>query len=143
MAVIILFFGLGEISKIALLFIGTFFQMILLIIDDIRHIPKDYFDLSRTLGFSRMKIFTMKLRAVGPQLYDNARITLGFAWTYLVIAELVAAQAGVGYVIKEAQRFSDTPRVYIAILSLGVLGLFTDQLFKLFYPYFFPYKKYD
>jgi NitT/TauT family transport system permease protein len=139
----ILFFGIGEGAKIALLFTGTFFQMILLILNDVRNIPSAYYDLAKTLGFSRLKIAQLKLQAIVPQLYDNARITLGWTWTYLVIAELVAAQSGIGHVIKEAQRFSDTPRVYIGILTLGVIGLCIDLLFKKFYPIIFPYKKYD
>ncbi len=139
----ILFFGLGEESKIALLFIGTFFQLILLIIDDIYTIPTRYFDLSFSLGFSPMRVRLLKLRAILPELYNNSRITLGWAWTYLVIAELVAAQAGIGHVIKEAQRFSNTEKVYVAIVTLGVIGLVIDQAFKRLYPVFFPYKKYD
>lgn len=139
----ILFFGLGEGSKIALLFIGTFFQLILLVIDDIYTVPSRYLDLSFSLGFSRMRVAALKLRAILPELYNNARITLGWAWTYLVIAELVAAQAGIGHVIKEAQRFSNTEKVYVAILTLGVIGLVIDQAFKKLYPVFFPYKKYD
>jgi len=139
----ILFFGLGEGSKIALLFIGTFFQMILLIIDDIYTIPSSFFDLAHSLGFSKARMRLLKLRAILPELYNNARITLGWAWTYLVIAELVASQSGIGHVIKEAQRFSDTSKVYVAILTLGIIGLLIDQLFKRFYLIFFSYKKYD
>lgn len=139
----ILFFGLGEGSKISLLFIGTFFQMILLIIDDIYTIPSAFFDLAHSLGFSKARIRLLKLRSILPELYNNARITLGWAWTYLVIAELVASQSGIGHVIKEAQRFSNTEKVYVAIFTLGVIGLLIDQLFKKCYPVFFSYKKYD
>jgi len=139
----ILFFGLGEGSKIALLFIGTFFQLVLLVIDDIYTIPSRYFDLAHSLGFTCVRVLFLKLRAILPELYNNARITLGWAWTYLVIAELVAAQVGIGHVIKEAQRFSSTEKVFVAILTLGVIGLLIDQCFKALYPVFFPYKKYD
>lgn len=135
----ILFFGIGEGSKISLLFIGTFFQMILLIIDDINVIPIQYMELAKVLRFSRYKKIMMKLRLIGPQLYDNARITLGWCWTYLVIAELVAAQSGVGHIIKEAQRFSDIPKVYVAIFSLGVIGLIIDLSMKKTKPFFFKY----
>lgn len=126
----ILFFGIGEVAKIALLFIGTFFQMILLIIDDLKDIPHEYHELAHTLGYSKTKKLFMKLRIVLPQIYDNGRITLGWCWTYLVIAELVAAQAGIGHVIKESQRFSDTPKVYVAIITLGVLGFVIDFSLK-------------
>ncbi|MCB0472853.1 MAG: ABC transporter permease, partial [Flavobacteriaceae bacterium] len=135
----ILFLGIGETAKIGLLFVGTFFQMILLIIDDINNIPQEYIELAKTLGYKKSQILKMKLRAILPQLYDNGRITLGWCWTYLVIAELVAAQAGVGFVIKEAQRFSETPRVYVAIITLGVLGFVIDSSLKRFKPLLFKY----
>ncbi len=137
----ILFFGIGEGAKISLLFIGTFFQLILLVIDDLNEIPKEYLDLSYTLNFSRLKVIKVKLLSIAPQLFDNSRITLGWCWTYLVIAELVAANSGIGHMIKEAQRFSNIPDLYVGIVSIGIIGFLTDFLFKKMRPYIFKYKK--
>ena len=135
----ILIFGIGEESKIALLFIGTFFQLILLLIDDFKQIPSSYLDLAFSLKYSPTKRLKMKLSAVLPQLYDNCRITLGWCWTYLVIAELVASKAGIGHMIKEAQRFTNTADVFVGILTMGVIGFASDNLFKFLYPRFFKY----
>ncbi len=136
----ILFFGIGEGAKISLLFVGTFFQMILLVIDDLHNTPKDYLDLAYTLNFSTFATLKMKLASIAPQLFDNARITLGWCWTYLVIAELVAANSGIGHMIKEAQRFSNIPDLYVGILTIGIIGFLSDYVFKKMHPYIFRYK---
>ncbi len=136
----ILFFGIGEGAKISLLFIGTFFQLILLIIDDLNNIPKEYLDLSYTLNFNSYKLLKIKLSSIAPQLFDNSRITLGWCWTYLIIAELVAANSGIGHMIKEAQRFSNIPDLYVGITAIGIIGFLTDYIFKKTYPYVFEYK---
>jgi len=136
----ILFFGIGEGAKISLLFIGTFFQLILLIIDDLNNVPREYLDLSHTLNFSKYKILKTKLSSIAPQLFNNSRITLGWCWTYLVIAELVAANSGIGHMIKEAQRFSNIPELYVGIFIIGLIGFFSDYIFKKIYPHVFKYK---
>ena len=136
----IMFFGIGEDAKLFLLFVGTFFQLILLILDNLKNIPKEYAETAYTLGFSKWQTRKMKLNAILPQLFDNCRITLGWCWTYLVIAELVASDKGIGHMIKEAQRFSNTPNVYVGILTMGLIGFVTDYTFKRLYPVLFAYK---
>jgi len=137
----ILFFGIDETAKIVLLFIGTFFQLILLIIDDIQEIPSEYYDLTYSLKFSKAQEMKFSFMSVLPQIYDNSRITLGWCWTYVIIAELVASQNGIGHMIKEAQRFSNTPNVYVGIFTMGMIGFLTDFAFKKCYPLFFKYKQ--
>ena len=66
---------------------------------------------------------------------------MGWCWTYLIIAELVAANSGIGHMIKEAQRFSDIPTLYVGITTIGIIGFLTDYTFKKLYPYIFKYKK--
>jgi len=140
---LILFFGIGESAKIALLFIGTFFQLVLLIYDDLQDVPTEYYDISYTLKFNGWEVQKMKLMAIAPNLWNNCRITMGWCWTYLVIAELIASQEGIGFMIKEAQRFSNTPEIYVGILTMGLIGLGTDFIWKFFYPRVFSYKMVD
>ena len=137
---IIVFFGIGETAKIALLFIGTFFQFVLLIYDDLNEIPQEYFNIGFSLNFSFFQTQVMKFKAISPNLWNNCRITMGWCWTYLIIAELVASQAGIGFVIKEAQRFSRTPEIYVGIFIMGVIGFFSDALWRIFYHKIFKYK---
>ncbi len=137
----ILFFGIGEEAKIALLFVGTFFQIVLLFDADLMNVPKDYFDLAYSLNFTMVQRVKMKLQTAIPEMYDNMRISLGLSWSYVVIAELVAAQIGIGHMIKEAQRFSLTANVYVGIVLMGIIGFLSDYLFRKGYRKFFPYKK--
>lgn len=137
----ILFFGIDETAKIVLLFIGTFFQLILLIIDDLHEIPKEHFYLTYSLKFSQLQEMHFMFKSILPQIYDNSRITLGWCWTYVIIAELVASSSGIGHMIKEAQRFSNTPNMYAGIITMGIIGFGSDYLFKMLYPKFFKYKQ--
>lgn len=137
----ILFFGIGEEAKIVLLFIGTFFQVVLLFDGDLMSVPKDYYDLAYSLNFTTWRRLKMKLQAAIPEMYDNMRISLALSWSYVIIVELVAAPIGIGHMIKEAQRFSLTANVYVGILLMGIIGFFSDYLFRKSYNKFFPYKK--
>lgn len=137
---IILFFGIGETAKIILLFIGTFFQLILLILDDLNEIPKEHFYLTYSLKLNKIQELGYMFKKTLPQIYDNSRITLGWCWTYVIIAELVASSNGIGHMIKEAQRFSNTPNMYAGIITMGIIGFGTDYIFKRLYPHLFPYK---
>lgn len=138
----ILWVGIGEASKILLLFIGTFFQLVLLVMDDANNVPKEYFELAYTLGAkTRSVIVRVLFPAILPNLYEDLRITLGWCWTYLLIGELVAAQTGLGHLIKEAQRFAKPEVVYSGVLIIGVIGLGTDYAFKAGQKVFFRYRQ--
>lgn len=135
----ILLFGVGEGSKIALLFLGTFFQLLLLFADDLKAIPQNFNDLFFCLRFNLWQRSVRTIRAAGPRLFDSCRITVGWCWTYVIIAELVAAQYGIGHAIKEFQRFSDSPGVYAGIVIMALIGFSTDLLFRVSAKRLFPY----
>lgn len=135
----ILFFGIGEWSKIFLLVVWTLFQMILLIIDDLDRIPKTYYHLAHSLWWSWWRVIVMKLKSIAPALYDNSRIMIWWWWTYVLIAELVAAKHWVWFFIKEAQRFADTPKIYVGIISIWIVGFITDYMLRKTKPLLFPY----
>jgi NitT/TauT family transport system permease protein len=130
----ILWSGVGDTQKILILFIGTFFQEVLMIMDNVKGVPRELLEVSSTFGLSRWEILSkVVLRYAMPGIWDTFRITLGWAWTYLVVAELVAANAGLGYRIMKAQRFLQTESIILGILVIGLLGLVTDFGFKLAY----------
>jgi NitT/TauT family transport system permease protein len=136
----VLFTGIGETPKFLVLFFGTFFQLVLLVMDDADNVPPLYFDLARTLGARNFALIRDVLFPhLLPQLYDRLRVTLGWCWTYLIIAELIAAEHGVGHLIKEAQRFNGTEQMLVSCVALGIIGLVTDYLAKVFYRRLFPY----
>jgi NitT/TauT family transport system permease protein len=131
---IILWVGIGNMSQISLIFIGTFFQLVLMVADDVAHTPKEYIEVSKTLGLSKTKVlFHVILPYSLPYIYDDMRIAVGWAWSYLVLAEIVGANKGIGHVIMEAQRFLKTDTVIAGIVIIGIIGLTVDYIFKAFY----------
>lgn len=136
----ILWMGVDDQQKIAILFIGTFFQQVLMVMDNVKNVNFELIQVSYTFGLSQWEVlWHVVFRAALPALWDTLRITLGWAWTYLVVAELVAANVGLGYRIMRAQRFLQTDTIILGILVIGVLGLITDYAFKLSYRKFFPW----
>jgi NitT/TauT family transport system permease protein len=138
----ILWAGTGDGQKFLIIFIGTFFQQVLLIMDNVKRVPWDFIDVGRTLEMPQHRILTaIVVRAALPGIWDSLRISLGWAWTWLVLAELVAATSGLGYRITTAQRFFQTDLIVGYILVLGVLGLVTDQVMKGLAHLLFPYER--
>ena len=137
---LILWIGIGIEQKIAVIFLGTFFQQLVLIADVSARVSKDLIDVSYTLGASRRQVVTRVLfPACMPGVMDNLRVTMGWAWTYLVVAELVAANSGLGYMILNAMRGLFTDVIILGIVVIGILGLLTDQLFKLLRRWLLPW----
>ncbi len=127
----IIWFGVGEGTKIFLLWLGTFFQLVLLVADDVRRVPHEYHEAAMTVGAPGWRRLTdVSLPAMLPTLVDNMRITLGWCWTYLIIAEIVAANSGLGFVIWQARRFFQTPEVMAGVVTIGIIGLATDQMVR-------------
>jgi len=128
---LILWVGIGIEEKVSVIFIGTFFQQLILIADVSRSVPHDLLDVSYTLGASRRTVVSRVLiPATMPGVMDTLRVTLGWAWTYLVVAELVAGNKGLGYFILNSMRGLYTDQIFLGITVIGLLGLLTDQLFK-------------
>jgi NitT/TauT family transport system permease protein len=127
----ILWTGTGDAQKFLILFIGTFFQQVLLVMDNVKSVPMDFINLGRTLQMPEWRILQrIVLPSAMPAIWDSLRISLGWAWTWLVVAELVAATSGLGYRITTAQRFFQTDLIFGYLLMLGLLGLVTDQAMK-------------
>lgn len=137
---LIIWFGVGEASKIAVLWMGTFFQLVLLIADDTKRVPSEYVESGFTLGANQWQVIRDIITpAALPNMVDNLRITLGWCWTYLIIAEIVAASSGVGHVIWSLRRFVKTPEVMAGIVAIGLIGLLTDQAFRYAHRRWFRY----
>ena len=137
---LIIWFGIGESSKIAVLWMGTFFQLVLLIADDTKRVPKEFIETGFTVGARPRQItWDIVFRSMLPNNVDNLRITLGWCWTYIIIAEIVASNAGIGHAIWSARRFVKTPEVMAGILTVGVIGLLTDQVIRYAHRRWFRY----
>jgi NitT/TauT family transport system permease protein len=127
----IIWFGTGEDTKIFLLWLGTFFQLVLLVADDMRRVPQEYVEIAYTVGARPAQMLSdVALRAMLPTLFDNIRITIGWCWTYLIVAEIVVSDSGLGFVIWTARRYMKTPEVMAGIFLIGLIGLATDQAMR-------------
>lgn len=127
----ILWAGIGDLQKILILFLATFFQQTLMIMDNVKNVDMNLIRAGQTLGFSSSEILRrIILPASLPGIWDTFRITIGWTWTYLVVAELVAASDGLGRRIMDAQRYLATDTILFGTLFIGLLGLLTDYAFK-------------
>src|SRR5919202_6148170 len=139
---LIIWFGLGESEKMAVIWFGVFFPLCLMVADVSANIPKELVNIAYTLGASRMQVFRrVLLPASWPGVIDNLRLGIGWAWTYLIVAELVAASTGIGHVILQSSRFLQTEKILAGIITIGVLGLLSDAFFRILYRTLFPYSE--
>lgn len=128
----ILYCGIGEGQKYTIIFIGTFFQLVLMVYDTVCNVDKNLIHAARTLGANSWYtalhvIFPASL----PGILDAFRVTVGWAWTYLVVAEMVAANTGIGYMVIRYQRYLKTDKIFAGVLMIGLIGLVTDAVFRL------------
>jgi NitT/TauT family transport system permease protein len=137
---VMLWVGIDEAAKVAIIFIGTFFQMVLMVAEDVRRVPMAQIEAAQTMGATRYEVIEKVIvPSAKPALLDTLRITMGWAWTYLVVAELVAANSGLGYAIIKAQRFLQTDKIFAGIILIGTIGLAMDQTFRFIRRLAFPY----
>ncbi|MEO6795615.1 MAG: ABC transporter permease [Candidatus Dormibacter sp.] len=137
---LILLIGLDESEKLTIIWIGVFFQLALMVMDIAHRVPDEMLNVAYTLGASRWKVFyKVFLPATFPEVVDALRITMGWAWTYLIVAEIVAAERGIGAFILISERFLRSDRIIAAIITIGILGLITDTIFGLVHRWAFPY----
>jgi len=137
---LLMWFGAGDMQKLSLLFIGVIWFLITLITDHVKAVPADLVRTSVTLGGNRWQVLrTVIVPASLPNITIAMRQMLAVSWTYLVIAEITAADAGIGAVMMRAKRFLHVDEIMAGILVIGILGLFFDYLLRQIYRFAFPY----
>lgn len=137
---IIIWAGIDETSKVLIVFFGILFYNATMIADAVKFIPNETINVAYTLGATRRDVLTrIILPATLPSILDTLRVNIAGAWNFLVLAELIAAENGLGFTIIRSQRYLQTDKAMFCILVIGVLGLVTDfafrQLFKLWLPW--------
>ncbi|HVO90458.1 MAG TPA: ABC transporter permease [Casimicrobiaceae bacterium] len=127
----ILWFGLGLKGIVFLIFLGAFWPMLLNTISGVREVPPILGRAAYSLGASRRQVlFTVVLPAAIPFLFTGLRLSFGSAWITIVAAELIAASEGLGYLIMNARRILAAPDIIVGMLTIGLLGLAFDRLFR-------------
>ena len=128
---LILWAGIGEAQKLSLIFIGSFFQLVLMIALQVGGTRRDLVEAAYTLGASDFGIVKRVLiPAAAPQIAETLRLVLGWAWTYVIVAALIGASNGIGHMITDSQALLATDQIIFGIITIGVIGLVSDVLFK-------------
>jgi len=137
---LLVYLGPTDTAKMALLFLGCVFFLIALILDNVLAVPKELVESAQTMGANRKHIvLRIALPAAAPQILDSMRNMIAVSWTYLVIAEIVAATDGIGAVMMRGAKFLHIDIIMAGILTIGVLGVLTDILFRSASRLLFPY----
>jgi NitT/TauT family transport system permease protein len=119
--------GIYDGPKIAIIVIGTLFQQVLIIANTTRKLEATIVEAARTLGTRGLKLLTkVVVPGILPDLYRDQRILLGWAWTYLIVAELIGTSSGITWFITQQARYQHFNNVYAAIMTIGIIGFGTD-----------------
>ena len=128
---LILWAGIGEAQKLAVIFIGSFFQLVLMVAVTVGGTRRDLVAAAYTLGANDWGIVRRVLiPASAPQVAETLRLVLGWAWTYVIVAELIGASSGIGHMITDSQALLATDQIIFGIITIGVIGLVSDLAFK-------------
>jgi NitT/TauT family transport system permease protein len=134
--------GIYDAPKIAIIFIGTFFQMILVVANTTRKLDPALIEAAQTLGAGRAQLlFRVVLPGISVDLYNDLRILLGWAWTYLIVAEYIGASSGITFFINQQAKYRIYDNVFAAILIIGLIGFTTDRILAALGGRFFPWKQ--
>ena len=126
---VILWFGIGEESKVFLIFIGGFFTILVNVVDGIRRIDVKLIELADAMVIPRMKyVFQVVIPYAAPNIFTGLRVGLGQSWMCVVAAELVASSTGLGYMIMYARQFGQTDVVIVGMLMIGIIGKVMDSI---------------
>ena len=129
---LILWFGIYEKQKIAFLFLGVFVYLLPVVVSSIRLVPEELVQTALTLGASKFQVVTSVLvPAALPEIFDSFRVMNAIAWTYVILAEAVNPERGLGYMVELARTHQKASWSFAGLLVIGGIGLLTDFLIRL------------
>jgi NitT/TauT family transport system permease protein len=128
---LILWAGIGEAQKLAVIFIGSFFQLVLMVAVVVGNTRRDLVEAAYTLGSTDGSLVRRVLiPGAAPEIAEILRMVLGWAWTYVIVAELIGASSGIGHMITDSQALLATDQIIFGIIVIGLIGLVSDFAFK-------------
>jgi NitT/TauT family transport system permease protein len=137
---LILWAGIGETQKLLVIFIGAFFQLVLMVAVIVGGARRDLVEAAYTLGARSGGIVRrVLLPSSAPDIAETLRLVLGWAWTYVIVAELIGASSGIGHMITDSQALLDTGQIIFGIVVIGLIGLVSDYGFKQLNRQLFPW----
>jgi len=133
--------GIHDGPKIAIIFIGTFFQQVLIVANTTRKLDVSLLEAGLTLGASKAKLLLrIVIPGIIPDLYRDLRILLGWAWTYLIVAELIGTSSGITWFITQQARYKNFDNVFAAIIMIGIIGMAIDLILAKIGQHIFPWE---
>jgi NitT/TauT family transport system permease protein len=137
---LILWAGIGETQKLAVIFIGSFFNLVLMIAVTVGQTRRDLVEAAYTLGCTeRSLVRRVLIPGAAPEIAEILRMVLGWAWTYVIVAELIGASSGIGHMITDSQALLATDQIIFGIIVIGLIGLASDLAFKALNRRLFPW----
>jgi NitT/TauT family transport system permease protein len=137
---LILWAGIGELQKLLVIFIGSFFQLVLMVAVIVGNARTDLVEAAYTLGAKDAGIVRrVLLPGAAPDIAETLRLVLGWAWTYVIVAELIGSSSGIGHMITDSQALLNTGQIIFGIIVIGVIGLISDFAFKAANQRLFPW----
>jgi NitT/TauT family transport system permease protein len=134
--------GIYQAPKVAIIVIGTFFQQVLIIANTTRKLDPALLESAQTLGATRKSlVLRVVIPGILPDVYRDMRVLLGWAWTYLIVAELIGTSSGITWFITQQARYNNFDNVFAAIMIIGIIGLGCDLLFAAIGRRIFPWQK--
>jgi NitT/TauT family transport system permease protein len=128
---LILWAGIGETQKLLVIFIGSVFQVTLMVAVTVGSARRDLVEAAYTLGAnSRGIVLRVLIPGAAPGIAETLRLVLGWAWTYVIVAELIGSSSGIGHMITDSQALLNTGQIIFGIIVIGVIGLISDFAFK-------------
>lgn len=138
---LILWAGIGETQKLLVIFIGSVFQIVLMVAVAVGQTRRDLVEAAYTLGSGDRSVVTRVLiPANAPEIAEILRLVLGWAWTYVIVAEFIGSSSGIGHMIINSQALLATGQIIFGIIIIGLIGLISDFAFKALNAKLFPWK---
>lgn len=133
--------GMGEGMKVGFLFIGMFFYLLAVVVEEANRVRRELIETALTLGANHRQILWLVFRASLPPIYSSFRILYDIGWTYVILAEVVNSRRGVGYMIEAARKFLEFDRVYAGIIAIGLAAFAFRWLLRSSEKLLFPWQR--
>jgi NitT/TauT family transport system permease protein len=134
-------FGMEESMKVAFLWFGMFFYLLAVVVEEVNKVDDSLLETAWTLGARRRDILWLLFRASFPSIFGSFRILYDIGWTYVILAEMVNARKGVGYMVEAARKVLDFERVYAGIIAIGIAAFLFRFLLTFLEGRLFPWRK--
>jgi NitT/TauT family transport system permease protein len=134
-------FGMDETEKVSFLFFGMFFYLLAVVVEEVRRVDESLLETAYTLGASRAQVLWLMFRAAFPSIFGSFKILYDIGWTYVILAEMINARKGVGYMLEAARKVLDFERVYACIIAIGIAAFLFRRLLTFLESRLFPWRR--